>query len=88
MVQREGVVCSRTKRADAIDIRLSLLSSPSNVSRLTWCTLAAQYQCQRDSSRAPPGRDQTGDRPPWLSILVWAAEWVVMNVGYTVSYTP
>lgn len=30
MVQRENMVCSRTKRADAIDIRLSLLSSPSS----------------------------------------------------------
>lgn len=31
MVQREDMACSRTKRADAIDIRrLSLLSSPSS----------------------------------------------------------
>lgn len=30
MVQREDMACSCTKRADAIDIRLSLLSSPSS----------------------------------------------------------
>lgn len=76
MVQKEDMVCSRTKRADEIDIRLSLLSSPSS-SRdepgvpLRHSTNASTQETVAGLNLVEASRGSSA----LAAILVWAAEW-------------